>query len=165
MLNCSQILLESAASLKLHGGMTKELRNPEPQLLIFSAKHSEALQKLVDMHKNAILARPDALADTSYTLSKRREFHRYRSFCVASPCTPLEISPTTTVTEPSKLIFTFTGQGAQWAQMGKQLLEKSKEFRASIQAMEVFLGFLPEIPEWSLESVFLPLSSYTFASH
>lgn len=149
----SQVLLESAASLRLPQKKTPATEASKPQLLVFSAKHSEALQKSIDMHKNDILANPPALADTSFTLSKRREFHNCRAFCVASASTPLEISPTIIASEPSKLIFTFTGQGAQWAQMGAQLLQDSVLFRTSIRDLDTFLASLPDPPAWTLESM------------
>jgi len=149
------VLLESAASLELTQKRIGKSKHSESYLLVFSAKHSGALQKLIDTYKTKILLNPPALADMSYTLSKRREFYNCRAFCVAATLTstPLEMSPISTVSEPTKLIFTFTGQGAQWAQMGAELMEKSTIFRARIQALDTFLKTLPDPPEWSLESI------------
>jgi len=53
--------------------------------------------------------------------------------------------------EPPNLVFTFTGQGAQWAQMGKELMEKEPIFRKRIQALDDFLSQLPDPPQWRLQ--------------
>ncbi|UKZ78777.1 putative Hybrid PKS-NRPS biosynthetic cluster [Trichoderma virens FT-333] len=46
----------------------------------------------------------------------------------------------------------FTGQGAQWPAMGRELIKKSSLFRKCIQECEAVLSALPEqdIPKWSL---------------
>lgn len=58
---------------------------------------------------------------------------------------------------PTKLKWTtpgilgiFTGQGAQWAAMGKDLINRCHAFRRSIQACEAALQSLPDGPKWSL---------------
>ncbi|KKY36228.1 putative polyketide synthase [Diaporthe ampelina] len=52
--------------------------------------------------------------------------------------------------EAPKTVFVFGGQGAQWAEMGKELITNVPEFRASLQAMDEFLHGLPDGPAWSL---------------
>ena len=49
-----------------------------------------------------------------------------------------------------KILGIFTGQGAQWARMGVELLESSKVFSRSINRLEKALGELPDAPQWSL---------------
>lgn len=44
----------------------------------------------------------------------------------------------------------FTGQGAQWATMGRGMMDKCHAFRKSIQACEIVLQSLPDAPEWLL---------------
>ncbi|KAJ5464099.1 hybrid PKS-NRPS biosynthetic cluster [Penicillium sp. IBT 31633x] len=44
----------------------------------------------------------------------------------------------------------FTGQGAQWASMGRGLIESSPLFRASLKHSEEVLRRLPDAPSWSL---------------
>lgn len=44
----------------------------------------------------------------------------------------------------------FTGQGAAWATMGRDLIKKCHTFRESIRACEVALQSLPDPPLWSL---------------
>jgi aspyridone synthetase, hybrid polyketide synthase / nonribosomal peptide synthetase len=44
----------------------------------------------------------------------------------------------------------FTGQGAQWATMGRELTSSCRLFRESIERCESCLASLPDPPEWSL---------------
>jgi acyl transferase domain-containing protein len=51
--------------------------------------------------------------------------------------------------------FVFTGQGAQWPQMGKELLTEFPSFKQSIQELDSVLQKLPERPGWTLEQAIL----------
>ncbi|PYH49497.1 polyketide synthase A [Aspergillus saccharolyticus JOP 1030-1] len=59
----------------------------------------------------------------------------------------------------------FTGQGAQWAGMGRDLLRASPVFRKSIERCERVLATLHDRPSWSLQEELLaavkPVSSLT----
>ncbi|EME79470.1 uncharacterized protein MYCFIDRAFT_93879, partial [Pseudocercospora fijiensis CIRAD86] len=44
----------------------------------------------------------------------------------------------------------FTGQGAQWATMGRDLASKCYTFKKSLQTCEAALASLPDAPTWSL---------------
>jgi malonyl CoA-acyl carrier protein transacylase len=46
----------------------------------------------------------------------------------------------------------FTGQGAQWATMGRDLILGSATFSATIEKLEKSLKALPDPPEWSLKA-------------
>ena len=51
--------------------------------------------------------------------------------------------------------FVFTGQGAQWPQMGKELITEFASFKKSIQELDSVLQKLPERPIWTLEQAIL----------
>ncbi|GFF78602.1 nonribosomal peptide synthetase 14 [Aspergillus lentulus] len=57
--------------------------------------------------------------------------------------------------EPPKLMAIFTGQGAQWVGMGRELLRASSIFRRSIERCERALATLPDGPSWSLQEALL----------
>ncbi|KAI0112010.1 hypothetical protein GGR51DRAFT_557191 [Nemania sp. FL0031] len=50
----------------------------------------------------------------------------------------------------SKILGVFTGQGAQWAQMGFELITGSQDARDIIKLLEDRLSELPDPPQWSL---------------
>ena len=88
----------------------------------------------------------------AYSLGIKRETLQYRSYCVVDPDESFEPSRTTKPTLNSKprLIFTFTGQGAQWPQMGKELYENQLTFRASTEELEKILSVSSNPPTWKL---------------
>ena len=57
--------------------------------------------------------------------------------------------------ETPKIMGIFTGQGAQWAGMGRELLHASSIFRRSIERCEHALATLPDGPSWSLKEELL----------
>ncbi|PKX89195.1 lovastatin nonaketide synthase [Aspergillus novofumigatus IBT 16806] len=52
--------------------------------------------------------------------------------------------------QPPKMFGVFTGQGAQWATMGRELMTQCPLFRESLEKCESALRALPEAPSWSL---------------
>ena len=49
-----------------------------------------------------------------------------------------------------ELIFVFTGQGAQWVQMGMSLIDLSPLFRSVLQQCDHLLSELPDPPAWTI---------------
>lgn len=157
-----QVLLESASTFgvgKASQPSTPELELDAQQqrLLVFSAKHPEALRRMAEDHESYLSSHPEALQDLSYSLGMKRELLSYRAFCVTSGEDSFEMSKTNKPGNKAapKLVFAFTGQGAQWAQMGKQLIEREPSFRRSIRALDGYLMLLPDPPKWTLEGGFL----------
>jgi acyl transferase domain-containing protein len=51
--------------------------------------------------------------------------------------------------------FVFTGQGAQWAEMGRQLLDCYPSVRQTFKKLNLALSRLKQRPTWSLEGTFV----------
>jgi acyl transferase domain-containing protein len=155
----SQVLLESASSFGIEQKPkeNKVVRSghSSPRLLIFSAKHPEALRQNIANHESYLSSHPNSIQDMAYTLAKKRELLSRRAFCVTNGEDFWDVSRTHKPggQVPPKLVFTFSGQGAQWAQMGLELIRNDVSFRNSIQSMDNFLAQLPEPPKWSLMSM------------
>lgn len=100
------------------------------------------------------------IADVAHSLSStRRTMHQQRSFVVASDnfgmkeqlSTPRPAAPWTAALKSTpRLGFVFTGQGAQWHAMGRQLIEECPHFRQSLQRCDKILATLPDAPEFSI---------------
>lgn len=61
--------------------------------------------------------------------------------------------------------FVFTGQGAQWAQMAKELMEDFPSFRHTIQELDAVLQTLPEKPPWTLQNEILEPKATSQINH
>nr|ALQ32770.1 putative polyketide synthase [Fusarium aywerte] len=120
-------------------------------LLLCSAKKKESLEKMIEATKASL--QTESLADVAYTLSKRSLFH-YRAFAVVDGRQE-EFKPqfvSDQVPSEVKLGFIFTGQGAQWPQMGMDLLQ-FPAFKKSIQAIDAAMLVLPDGPDYSVEEM------------
>ena len=100
------------------------------------------------------------MANLAFTLNARRSLLPWRSYAVTSSLEQLHdvqinlSKPVRAVTNP-KLGFVFTGQGAQWYAMGRELLS-FHVFRNSIQEAEMcYHGFGCQ---WSLTGLSLVLA-------
>ncbi|PTB61706.1 polyketide synthase [Trichoderma citrinoviride] len=141
--------------------------------LLFSAKSGASLLRSVRdnleyMHKDPSLD----LRDLSALLQSRRTTHRCRAHFSGSSRDAIlekmadfvkihEKSASDQIGHQPQLINpkevpgvlgVFTGQGAQWPSMGRELIQKSSLFRKYIQECEAVLNALPEKdrPKWSL---------------
>ncbi|GKT40682.1 highly reducing polyketide synthase gloL [Colletotrichum spaethianum] len=159
-------LLSSAGHLGIRGRDTGRNTNlpvasisgaESPKLLLFSAKHPQALEKMVNRHQAYCLAHPGRLGSMAYTLAMKRETLGHRACCVANGIDDWETLKSTRhgLDETAQLVFIFTGQGAQWAQMGKSLIQDISSFEKSIAVMDNILQELPDAPDWKLKDQIL----------
>lgn len=147
-------MLESAPPLGPDTLDTRErAQSFQPSLLVFSAKHADALRQSVKNHESYAMNNPLALGDMSFSLGTKREVLSHRAFCVATPSSPFELSSTGKSGVASEIIFAFTGQGAQWAQMGRELFETQSVFRKSICDLDSVLSQLATPPPWTLKGI------------
>ncbi|KAH0565158.1 Type I Iterative PKS [Trichoglossum hirsutum] len=121
------------------------------RLLVFSANHPSSLRKLISNYQQYVEENPSSLDDLVYTLSVRREHLSHRAFCVMNRDMPLDVSPFSKAKTPSEIVFVFTGQGAQWARMGRELIEEYSTFSDDIKAMDDILSKLPDPPGWTIQ--------------
>ncbi|KAK5997937.1 Highly reducing polyketide synthase pspA [Cladobotryum mycophilum] len=149
----SHVILESA---RFHGverpKAITEAEIPRLELLLFSAKNNTSLQNSVEKHSQYLEKHgPSRLRDMAYTLANRRDHYEQRTFAISDGDEPLIAQPTTkSKNEVRPLVFAFTGQGAQWAEMGSQLIEDFPSVKANIAEMDNILSHCRIPPPWSL---------------
>ncbi|ETS75485.1 hypothetical protein PFICI_12429 [Pestalotiopsis fici W106-1] len=127
-----------------------------PTLLVFSSNDKASLENYV-ASISAHLINPTVSINTddlAYTLSEHRSKHYYRGFSVVRSA-KAKIDKSTLVigkqaSSAPRVGFVFTGQGAQWSQMGSDLLKQSSLAHKVIQDLDDVLQSLPEPPSWSL---------------
>ncbi|KAJ5748316.1 ketoacyl-synt-domain-containing protein [Penicillium nucicola] len=126
------------------------------KLLIVSAATADALSKRADDLIKFMHSDRNALNDVAYTLGLRRERLKYRSFAVASSNADADFQePAVEASTSPEVTLVFTGQGAQWVGMSKELLENCDDFRNDIQLMDKFLQSADPALSWSIEEALL----------
>ncbi|KAH8669587.1 polyketide synthase [Tricladium varicosporioides] len=142
--------------------------------LMFSATSDYSLGRIVETFSQYIREHEINLNDLSWTLCSKRSLFDVR---ISIPCgsretvleqmerklsdvdktkpTPFGIHLNTSEQASNQVLGVFTGQGAQWATMGSQLLKKSSVFANTIRDLDQTLQDLPDSPEWLLESELL----------
>ncbi|KAM7216063.1 Acyl transferase domain containing protein [Rhypophila decipiens] len=126
-------------------------------LLVFTANHPNSLQQHIEDHREYIAEHPGTLDDVAYTLGMRREHLAHRAFALASSSgtenAGITVSAPCKVTSPvPEVVFVFTGQGAQWATMGANLIRNYPSAMDDLAAMDDSLSSLgPDLsPGWTL---------------
>lgn len=99
----------------------------------------------------------DFLAKLAFTLSERRTRLKWRTFALGSSADEIvqvlqskdSVAPVSQASRSPRLGFVFTGQGAQWARMGMELME-FPIFKDAVQASDSYLRDVSSC-EWSTE--------------
>lgn len=134
-----------------------------PYVIVFSANSTSSLEsypKALDKH----LADPRVkvkLRDLAFTLSERKSRHYHRGYLLTKNSNLRRASLVVgkTLLRPPRLGLVFTGQGAQWSEMGKGLLSNFPVARSIVQHLDNVLQHLPDAPKWSLFSKWYQLEN------
>lgn len=140
--------------------------------LPFSTTNDTALKRrLTDL---SLLGLPNVdTVDLAYTLGVRRSHLPVRGYVLARPGHQKEdltlenlrtrIQGKTYSQLP--ISFVFTGQGAQWPEMGRGLLAEFPIFRQTIQILDSTLQLLPHPPSWTLMGTILEPPETSMINH
>ncbi|KAI0570762.1 Polyketide synthase [Pyrenophora tritici-repentis] len=153
----AHVILDSASRFQAQPVDSYSARGP--QILLHSANTIASLDRLAKSHAQFAQENPVKVGDMAYTLAFRREALPHRSFTivkdggVTAASTPVKSDPSST----PDVVMIFTGQGAQWPLMGRELLRGNTVFRASIQALDGYLKAVQgeDAPDYSIEEELL----------
>ena len=155
------------SSVSSFAARIKQRRHGEPnsfvdaKLLVWSAADQGSLNRLTTAYE--VLLREKDVSDQedlevflqslAFTLSDRRSHLNWRSFAVLTPSSDLcgmakSVSRPVRAGTTPKLGYVFTGQGAQYAGMAKDLT-RFPVFRASLERSEMYLDQIGS--SWSLQ--------------
>lgn len=146
----SHIIMEKAPFLKKNELDVPETQDPSVQtrkLFVLSANDKSALEVMMKNMGIYLEQRPEIfqselMSNVAYTLGQRRSLMQWR-VAISTP-TSFELIETlnsgkatpTRQTESPRIGFIFTGQGAQWNAMGRELYEHYPIFQATMDACE-----------------------------
>ncbi|KAF2110247.1 hypothetical protein BDV96DRAFT_650896 [Lophiotrema nucula] len=122
-------------------------------LFVFSANDALSLDALLKAYMR-LLANPAVSiepTDLAYTLSEKRTRHFHRGYVLSqTPSFKENQFVYGKLRSSFRPAFVFTGQGAQWPQMGRDLIQTFPVARQVIQGLDRALQRLCEPPSWFL---------------
>ena len=132
-------------------------------VMAFSAHDEQTLRKNI----KAIAARAHnhPTSDLAYTLGCRRSVFPHRAFRVvsdeevSSQLVDENVKFGLQKSAPTVIAFAFTGQGAQWPQMGYALAKQFPSVRETLQRLDCVLGNVPNPPDWTILGTYNPLTN------
>ncbi len=126
-----------------------------PQLLLFSANSPASLALQADAFEKYTAEHPEHDNNIAYTLALRRERLPHRAFAILQGGKFLETPiPVKGPASSPSVAMVFSGQGAQWPGMGRELILSSPSFRQDIILMDNALQGLRIPPTWSIIGMF-----------
>lgn len=91
----------------------------------------------------------------AYTLALHREPLPYRAYMISDGTPGHEISSVAKVPRDTPhVVMIFSGQGAQWPEMGRELLQSDAQFLKDIDEMNLILQSLEYPPSWNIVGAF-----------
>jgi acyl transferase domain-containing protein/NADPH:quinone reductase-like Zn-dependent oxidoreductase/acyl carrier protein len=151
----AHIVLEEAPNVGDSVGAQRAAPLQRPShILTLSGQGEDALRELAQNYERYFAENPDtALADVAYTANTGRSHFSHRLGVIASTDVreklaafasgeraPGIIAGQIMSADPPRIAFLFTGQGAQYIGMGRQLYDTQPTFRAALDQCDEYLG-------------------------
>ncbi|KAK6070070.1 beta-ketoacyl synthase domain-containing protein [Seiridium cupressi] len=142
--------------------------SPTSLPLLMSASSQKSLRGIIHTWRSCLAENPRAsLQQLAWSLCRHRTALPYKVSVAASSKTDaikildamlesasenaeLGVRSSTTTKKP-RILGIFTGQGAQWPSMSRQLLLSNQRYRDTIHQLDQILQQSPDPPSWSLE--------------
>ena len=160
----SHVIMESPDSCSLPNGIDENegllATNLKQHVLLQVSAHSEKSlrARIDDLHTSKLCDDSTNLDSLIYTLAEHRTSMKYRGFIVLEPGSVSTQMSSDNLQYSSEMrnrqvAFAFTGQGAQWPGMARELIGQYPIFRDSIATMDQYLLNIPNGPSWTLSTV------------
>ncbi|KAH8701329.1 hypothetical protein GQ44DRAFT_785142 [Phaeosphaeriaceae sp. PMI808] len=153
-------ILESFNAPSGKASLTKDPARFTPY--VFSAASEYSLREMAKQYVHYLHRNPDvSLNRLGFTLDQKRSIHSYR-MAITAPTNQILAQkleetikgqlppPASRISTQPAILGVFTGQGAQWPTMGRQLLRQSHKAWSILQNLQRVLSNLPDAPKWNL---------------
>ncbi|KAJ5740086.1 Acyl transferase/acyl hydrolase/lysophospholipase [Penicillium manginii] len=147
----AHLILDSAKSFGIPAIPDRPLTSP--QLLVLSGTNADAVKRSISVYKDYVLKNPCKIHDLAFTLATRREHLSHRAYAVVNLFGGMTASVPFKSSKSPQIAMIFTGQGAQWPEMGRCLIldETFPIFKRTIQSLDRHLQAISPNISWSVE--------------
>lgn len=122
------------------------------QIAFISANSQESARQYTKRIENYAAEHLQDVPDMAYTLALHRESLPYRAYMIFDGLSNTKISAVAKVpNEIPSVVMIFSGQGAQWPEMARELLQNDIHFRQDIQDIDQILQSFAYPPTWALK--------------
>ncbi|MGK9389361.1 type I polyketide synthase [Bacillus sp. RK1064] len=131
------------------------------ELMVISARSKQAVQKSAEQMTSYLKEHKHVtLSDAAFTLQEGRKHFPYRQAFLAGPGRTFQSAgqPQKAFQQPA-VVWMFSGQGAQYVNMGKDLYEKDPEFKETLQKCFAIILSLSGV---EIENVLYPTTEEEF---
>lgn len=131
------------------------------ELMVISARSKQAVQKSAEQMTSYLKEQKRVtLSDAAFTLQEGRKHFPYRQAFLAGPDRTFQSAgqPQKAFQQPA-VVWMFSGQGAQYVNMGKDLYEKDPEFKQTLQKCFAIILSLSGV---EIENVLYPTTEEEF---
>ena len=145
----AHVVLDSAASVGVQK-FENSSRTARPHLLVYSATNVESLKQNAAAIEDYAQKHTNEMESLAHTLANKRDHLASRGFSIIDAEGKFEAMTSAKSKIAPQLVFVFTGQGAQWPGMAKELMRDFPSFDADVKAMSEILASIPNPPLWSI---------------
>lgn len=154
------IVLDSASSVGVkvqdrQAQLKSNIQSHGKHLLLLSGNSEPSIARMAKEYRKYLDEHPQNLEAMVYTLAWRRERLKLGSYCIVDGSRVSEAATPVRNKNMNRVAFVFTGQGAQWVGMGREMIEENEHFAASIQRMDDVLQAVEHPPSWKLKDLLL----------
>lgn len=126
-----------------------------PELILFSAHNRTSLTWQIQHHNEYIQSHDVDASDLAFTRAMRREALDYRAFSILHTNQFINISSHVRAPlQRAAVVMVFSGQGAQWAGMGKDLTQLGAGVMEDVKRMDNALKKVKRPPSWTIKGTF-----------
>jgi len=144
------VILQSFA--RAETSIRKGVTTTTPELLLLSANTETSLKEQIRQYQEYIQPNSALVSDIAYTRAVHREHLPHKAFSIVENGDFTKISGGLKISQNfPRVTIVFGGQGAQWPEMGKELILTDRDFRADILKMDqIIKGLRFHASKWNL---------------
>ncbi|OJJ41603.1 hypothetical protein ASPWEDRAFT_48144 [Aspergillus wentii DTO 134E9] len=147
----AHVILEAYSESHAPPPRSQKGNHRHSEVALISANTQDSAKTLASNIQKYATEHPLDISSIVYTLALHREHLPYRSFLILDCASSNEIPAVTKApSSPLNVAMVFSGQGAQWPEMGREIIQNDAQFAQDIHEMDDILQSIEYPPAWTI---------------